>query len=239
MFWLRLLGCLLASFLVQAVPTRPYDAGSSNQLTKKEDGASTSSSSKLVFCHFMMGIVANRAGASDYDNDMVQAKELGIDAFALNIGTDSFTDQQLSYAYESAANNDMKVFISFDFNWFSPTSDAAMVGEMIAKYSKEPGQLLVDGKAFASSFSGDGLDVPTVKSAAGVDLFFAPNFSPNVTPDPDSIDGALNWMGWNTNGDNKAPANGETVTVVDGDHTYRSWLSQKPYIAPISPWFST
>lgn len=186
-----------------------------------------------------MGIVANRAGASDYDNDMKQAKELGIDAFALNIGTDSFTGDQLSYAYESAANNDMKVFISFDFNWFSPTSDAAMVGEMIAKYSKEPGQLMIDGKAFASSFSGDGLDVPAVKVAAGVDLFFAPNFSPNGTPDPDGIDGALNWMGWNTNGDNKAPTNGVNITVVDGDDSYRSWLSQKPYIAPISPWFST
>lgn len=229
----------MASFLVQAVPTSPYDAGTSIQLTKKEDGASTSSTSKLVFCHFMIGIVANRAGASDYDNDMVQAKELGIDAFALNIGTDSFTDDQLSYAYESAANNDMKVFISFDFNWFSPTSDAAKVGAMIAKYSQEPGQLLVDGKAFVSSFSGDGLDVSTVKSAAGVDVFFAPNFSPNETPDPDSIDGALNWMGWNTNGDNKAPTRGATVTVVDGDDTYRSWLSQKSYIAPISPWFST
>ncbi|ROW09494.1 hypothetical protein VMCG_02368 [Cytospora schulzeri] len=186
-----------------------------------------------------MGIVANRAGASDYDNDMVQAKELGIDAFALNIGTDSFTNEQLSYAYESAANNDMKVFISFDFNWFSPTSDAGKVGEIIAKYSKEPGQLMIDGKAFASSFSGDGLDVPALKTAAGVDLFFAPNFSPHATPDPDSIDGALNWMGWNTNGDNKAPTNNANVTVVDGDDTYRSWLSQKSYIAPISPWFST
>ena len=51
---------------------------------------------------------------------MQRAKSLGIDAFALNIGVDSYTDQQLGYAYESAANNDMKVFISFDFNWYSP-----------------------------------------------------------------------------------------------------------------------
>lgn len=187
----------------------------------------------------MMGIVANRVGASDYDNDMVQAKDLGIDAFALNIGTDDFTETQLGYAYESAANNDMKVFISFDFNWFSPTSDAAKVGAMIANYSSQPGQLMIDGKAFASSFSGDGLDVSAVKSAAGVDVFFAPNFSPSGTPDPEPIDGALNWMGWNTNGDNKAPSNGANVTVIDGDDTYRTWLSSKSYIAPISPWFST
>jgi len=48
---------------------------------------------------------------------MKRAKALGIDAFALNIGVDPYTDQQLGYAYQSAANNDMKVFISFDFNW--------------------------------------------------------------------------------------------------------------------------
>jgi hypothetical protein len=32
-------------------------------------------------------------------------------------GTDPYTDTQLYYAYESAARNGMKVFISFDFNW--------------------------------------------------------------------------------------------------------------------------
>lgn len=48
---------------------------------------------------------------------MRRAKAAGIDAFALNIGVDPYTDAQLRLAYESAANNDMKVFISFDFNW--------------------------------------------------------------------------------------------------------------------------
>lgn len=41
---------------------------------------------------------------------MTRAKSIGINAFALNIGVDAYTDQQLGYAYESAANNDMKVF---------------------------------------------------------------------------------------------------------------------------------
>lgn len=65
----------------------------------------------------MIGIVADRTSSADYDADMQRAKSLGIDAFALNIGIDSYTDAQLNYAYESAANNNMKVFISFDFNW--------------------------------------------------------------------------------------------------------------------------
>lgn len=41
---------------------------------------------RLVFCHFMVGIVGNRVQAADYDADMQKAKALGIDAFALNIG---------------------------------------------------------------------------------------------------------------------------------------------------------
>lgn len=35
----------------------------------------------------------------------------------LRLQTDTYTDAQLGYAYASAANNNMKVFISFDFNW--------------------------------------------------------------------------------------------------------------------------
>ena len=51
---------------------------------------------------------------------MTQGKSIGIDAFALNIYVDPYTDHQLSYAYESAANKDMKAFIPFDFNWWTP-----------------------------------------------------------------------------------------------------------------------
>lgn len=168
-------------------------------------------SDRLVFCHFMVffilftnatisndfqiGIVSNRHTAADYDDDMKRAKAIGIDAFALNIGKDSYTDQQLQLAYESAANNGMKVFISFDFNWFS-TGEAANVGNMIKNYGSKPAQLLVDNKIFASSFAGDTngvLDVDAVRAAAGGNVYFAPNFHPGLGS-ASKIDGALNWM---------------------------------------------
>ncbi|CAN8102557.1 unnamed protein product [Discula destructiva] len=241
---------LLAISFVCAAPSRTPDAGSSSSRLEKRTTATADD--KLVFCHFMMGIISNRKSSADYDTDMQMAKELGIDAFALNIGTDEFTETQLDYAYESAANNDMKVFISFDFNWFDPSTDADTVGQMIAKYSTQAAQLMIDGAAFASSFAGDGLDVSAVRNSAGVDLFFAPNFHPTETSDPSAkVDAALNWMGWNSNGDNKAPTEAShNVTVLDGDHTYREWLSTRTdaslskrsnskYIAPVSPWFST
>lgn len=238
------------------------------------DGAgleSRQSSGGLVFCHFMVcsyclpilntycmqiGITSNRASASDYDADMKRAKAIGIDAFALNIGVDPFTDQQLGFAYESANNNEMKVFISFDFNWYKDTSDAATVGSKIAKYGSLPAQLKVDNKVFVSSFAGDHLDIATVRSTAGMDLMIVPNFHPQDGTDFSAIDGALNWIAWDNDGNNKAPQGGKTVTVSDGDQTYLSKLGSKFYLArkstscsvpeqllkippAVSPWFST
>jgi hypothetical protein len=161
---------------------------------------------------------------------MQRAKSYGIDAFALNIGVDPYTDQQLGYAYQSAANNGMKVFISFDFNWWT-TSQATQVGQKIAQYASLPAQLQVDGKVFVSSFAGDGLDVATMRSAAGVPLFFAPNFHPSEGTDISTVDGLLNWMAWPNNGNNKAPTSGSNVTVAAGDQQYTNALAGKAYIA--------
>lgn len=160
---------------------------------------------------------------------MQLAKDLGIDAFALNIGVDPYTDTQLGYAYESAARNDMKVFISFDFNWYH-TDQAAAVGSMIAQYASESAQLLVDDKVFVSSFAGDGIDVAQIESSAGTDIFWAPNYHPNMG-DFGDVDGALNWMAWDNDGNNKAPKPGANVTVADGDRAYAEALGDKPYVA--------
>lgn len=168
---------------------------------------------------------------------MKRAKDAGIDAFALNIGVDGYTDQQLGFAYDSAERNGMKVFISFDFNWWSPGNGNG-VGQKIAQYKGRNAQLRVDGRVFASSFAGDGLDVDAMRSAAGENVYFVPNFHPGQSS-TDKIDGALNWMGWDNDGNNKAPKPGHTVTVADGDNTYKNWLGGKAYLAPVSPWFFT
>ncbi|KAL2801549.1 glycosyl hydrolase family 71-domain-containing protein [Aspergillus granulosus] len=192
---------------------------------------------RLVFCHFMIGISSNRQSAADYDDDMIRAKEFGIDAFALNIGVDPYTDTQLKYAYESAARNDMRVFISFDFNWYH-VDQAAAVGQKIAQYAGESAQLMVDDKVFVSSFAGDGIDVAQIESSAGTDIYWAPNYHPGQGNFED-IDSALNWMTWDNDGNNKAPKPGANVTVADGDTAYIDALGDKPYLAPASGWFFT
>lgn len=176
-----------------------------------------------------IGVVSDRTSAAAYDADMQRAKAAGIDAFALNIGTDTYTDQQLGFAYQSAASNNMKVFISFDFNWYNAGQSAA-VGAKIAQYAARPAQLYVNGKAFVGSFGGDGVNVAAIRSAAGRPIYFAPNYHPGQG-DFGAVDGALNWLGWPSNGRNKAPSGGVTVTVNAGDQAYRSALGSKGYIA--------
>ncbi|KAJ7616664.1 glycosyl hydrolase family 71-domain-containing protein [Roridomyces roridus] len=193
---------------------------------------------RMVFAHFMIGIVSDRRSSADYDADMIRAKSYGIDAFALNIGVDSYTDQQLGYAYDSAAANGMKVFISYDFNWWNP-NNAAGIGKHLAGYASRSAQLRIDGAALVSSFAGDGLDVPTLRSSAGTPIFFVPNFHPGQG-NFNSINGALSWAAWPSNGDNKAPTSASSVSVADGDRAYRNALGgSKVYMAPVSPWFFT
>lgn len=169
---------------------------------------------------------------------MVQAKASGIDAFALNIGTDSFTDDQLQYAYVSADRNGMKVFLSFDFNYWS-VDDVAAIGGKIDQYAALPAQLKVEGKPFVSTFIGDGLDVDALRAAVSEDIYFAPNFNPGLGTSLASCDGAFNWMAWPNNGANRAPEPGHNDTVQAGDQLYISALRGKAYLAPVSPWFFT
>lgn len=161
---------------------------------------------------------------------MKRAKSLGIDAFALNIGVDPYTDQQLQLAYDSAANNDMKVFLSFDFNWWH-IEQASAIGQKISQYGSKPAQLMVDNKIFVSSFAGDGVNVAALRAAVGRSIFFAPNFHPSYGTDISSVDGLLNWMAWPNNGNNKAPTPGHNVSVADGDNVYVNALAGKAYVA--------
>lgn len=161
---------------------------------------------------------------------MIRAKSYGIDAFALNIGTNDFTDTQLGYAYTSAANNGMKVFLSIDFNWYS-TGATTAVAQKVTQYMNLPAQLMVDGKPFVSTFVGDGLNVAALRNAIGTPIYFAPNFHPSYGTDLSLVDAAFNWLGWPNNGNNRAPNPGQTGTVEAGDSQYMNALGTKDYMA--------
>ncbi|KAJ6582668.1 glycosyl hydrolase family 71-domain-containing protein [Mycena vulgaris] len=207
---------------------------------------------EVTFCHFVIGIESNRTSSADYDADMQRAKAYGIDAFALNMQVelpfaslevlDPYTDTQLHFAYDSAARNGMKVFISYSFNWWN-TGHGAQIGSHLAQYAALPAQLFINSAAFVSSFAGDGVDVNAMRSAAGRPIMFVPNFHPGQGNFA-LIDGALNWfdgigkaLHCPNNGNNKAPSAGANVSVAAGDSSYQAALGGKPYLVPASPWF--
>ncbi|KAI0974725.1 glycoside hydrolase family 71 protein [Xylaria arbuscula] len=170
-----ILQAVVAAMLLSTGLAVPSPFG--NSMTVRQDNGD-----KMVFCHYMIGIFYVRTSSADYDDDMKRAKAIGIDALAFNIGVDSYTDQQLAFAYDSANRNGMKAFISFDFNWYH-TDQAVQVGQMIAKYASQPAQLKFGDRVVASSFAGDGLDVAAMRTAAGNDVWFAPNFHPEQGTD--------------------------------------------------------
>jgi len=178
---------------------------------------------------------------------MQRAKAASIDAFALNIAKDSYTPDQLNYAYESAGKNGMKVFMSFDYNdadIYFGSGDVDLVAKYIKDYAGKEGQLKVDNKVFVSSFNGDDSDAhrlnpQAIRDAAGLDLFLVPNFHAGKNTDLSGVDGAFNWIAWDNNGANRAPTAGANITVSQGDASYTSWLGDKAYMAPVSPWFFT
>jgi len=70
---------------------------------------------KIVTAHHMVGNTYPYT-KDDWLRDIRLAHDHGIDAFALNIGTDSWQSNQVDSAYQAAQDSgtDFKLFISFD-----------------------------------------------------------------------------------------------------------------------------
>ncbi|KAJ7364618.1 glycoside hydrolase family 71 protein [Mycena albidolilacea] len=189
---------------------------------------------KYVFAHFILGIVETYV-QSDWEADMTLAKSMGIDAFALDIGKDSYNEQQLGFAYAAAANVGFKVFISFDFAYWT-AGDTSTMSSYMKTYATQPGQFLYNNAAFVSSFVGDGYPYRTLESQSGVKLFACPSWQPGSFINNANTDCGMSWNAAWPNVDNEPiDANGTTSL----DHEYITDLGGKPYMMPVSPWFST
>ncbi|KAJ0418995.1 glycoside hydrolase [Aspergillus carlsbadensis] len=222
--------CAALATLAYALPTLALP-GASNELVTRQD------TNRYVTAHFMVGIVEFYT-LDDWKEDMELAKEIGIDAFALNCASiDKYTDPQLALAYEAAEAVNFKVFISFDFAYWS-NGDSPRITSIMQKYANHPGQFQYNGAALVSTFVGDSFNWSPVKSAVQHPLFAVP-----MIQDPawsgtanTGIDGAFSWYAWPTDGGNSIIP-GPMTTVWD-DRYLRS-LGNKAYMAPVSPWFST
>ncbi|KAI0518276.1 glycoside hydrolase family 71 protein [Xylaria bambusicola] len=190
-----------------------------------------SQAEKPVYAHFIVGIVENYT-VDDWKADITQAQEIGIDGFALNCAPeriDGYTPKQLANAYQAAEELGFKMFISFDFAYWSP-GDTADITDIVGNYN--------DG-AIVSTFVGDNMDWNAVKSALPNQKITAlsniqdPSFLASAQT---GLDGAFSWYAWPTDGGNSIIP-GPMTTIWD--ERFIQNLAGRPYMAPVSPWFFT
>ncbi|EWC47642.1 hypothetical protein DRE_03262 [Drechslerella stenobrocha 248] len=224
----RTAALLLAAYGTSALPTKSAD------LVERQPG------SKIVTAHFLVGIAGSYT-ASNWQQDINAAKEMGIEAFALNIAkqsTDAFTPAQLALAYNQAQNLNFKMYISFDFAWFvADSSSVAEIAGYLQTYAAHPAALKHNGKAVLTTFIGDnfGSNWNAVRGQVSTPLEILPNWQPNNVQNNAVVDGAFSWHAW-PNRDND-PIAGPLTTSAD--QAYLSALGGKTYLAPVSPWFFT
>jgi glucan endo-1,3-alpha-glucosidase len=207
--------------------------------------ASPGPGDKQVFAHFMVG---NSYGYDQghFASDMSAAKSVGIDAFALNIGTDSWTSNRVSLAYAAANQVGFKVFLSFDM---SLQNNAQSIISMIQSTGKLPGQYIYNNQVFVSTFGGASVTmgyssaeaawsaIKSTLSGQGLSIFFVANFEVDantIFQNYPSIDGALSWGAWPN-----PTADASSLTPGDNVYMQRANSAKKVYLAPISPWFFT
>ncbi|KAJ7471811.1 glycoside hydrolase [Mycena latifolia] len=167
---------------------------------------------KYVFMHHIIGNTYEY-NQSDWEADIKQIHANGVDAIALNIGSDSWEVDQVASAYAAAkaAGSSYKLFLSFDFtSW--PCDVAATVAQA-NRYAYHPNQFMVDGKPMVSSYEGSCLSVDQwaqVKDGTGGYLMpFVPGQEGNFDSWP-SWDSWLAWgAAWSQDSEPKTTADDE------------------------------
>ncbi|KAI8577354.1 hypothetical protein K450DRAFT_282605 [Umbelopsis ramanniana AG] len=210
----------------------PTTTAKASQSTSKNVTVAASTSAKMVFAHFMVGIVSSYQ-ASDWANDIALASASGIDGFALNIGADSYTESQLTLAYNAAASKNFKLFISFDM---TSITDPNRISSILKQYSGQSAQFKVDGKPFVSTFVGYGVvDWNSIQATSGVSIYLVPNWQASQLQGNTQVSGGFSWIAWPNSNNQPIDAN----MTTDSDNAYISALAGKAYMAPVSPWFFT
>ncbi|KAJ0152877.1 Berberine bridge enzyme-like 21 [Fusarium oxysporum f. sp. albedinis] len=144
-------------------------------------------SAKAVFAHYMVGTVTQEHAHKDIDN----AKSMGLDGFALNIGdaTRDYVSQALSYLFPYAESVGFKLYISMDVY---ASGDACYHGAKSSQchgpsdyqwiwdfYKGSSAYYQVKGRPLISTFSSGGFHNDTWidwKKGLANDTFFMPDF---------------------------------------------------------------
>ena len=86
--------------------------------------------------------------------DVQDAKQMGIDAFALNVQQPNadWALNAISWLFTAANDNGFKLFFSFDYSSFACSVDQTV--SLVNQYANHPNQFKYNNKVFISSFLG-------------------------------------------------------------------------------------
>ncbi|OJT10982.1 Glucan endo-1,3-alpha-glucosidase agn1 [Trametes pubescens] len=220
---------------------------------------------RAVFAHVIVGNTYNYT-MSTWANDIALAASKGIDAFALNVGSDSWEPGQIANAYAAAgqynaklnntaptnatntttsANSPFKLFLSFDMSSLpcSAAADAQPLQTYIKTYANNTSQMTYNGRMLVSTFAGEACTFNSSSLNAG--------WVNALKPANSSLPGV-----WFVPSFFIDPQTFKNLTVVDGmfhwnsawpmgnnnitfapDASYIANLGNRTYMAAASPWF--
>lgn len=191
---------------------------------------------KSVFAHVVVGNTASHT-QDTWTNDILLAKNSGIDAFALNVAfTDPNTAGQVALAFAAAENagGTFKLFFSFDYAASSWASGDVV--SYLQKYEGSSAYFKYDNKLFVSTFEGvnnigDWAPGGAIRGAVG-GVYFVPDYASlgpgGIGGSLNNIDGAFNWGMWPD-----GPSNSSTSL----DLAWKSAIGSKSFMMGVSPWF--
>lgn len=178
--------------------------------------ATTTTQAVQAYLDYQVGIVENYT-LDDWKSDMTTAMDIGIDAFALNCASvDKYTPSQLALAYKAAEEVGFKVFISFDFAYWT-NGDTANITQYMQTYAAHEAQMQYNDAAVVSTFVGDSFDWTPVKAGTNHSIWALPNLQDPAEASSDaqrSADGAFSWYAWPTDGGNSI-ISGPMTTIWD------------------------
>ncbi|KAK1757778.1 family 71 glycosyl hydrolase [Echria macrotheca] len=174
--------------------------------------------SQAVFAHFMVGNTPEFT-LSDWQTNMQWAKDVHIEAFALNM---------------AAQNVGFKLLFSFDYAGNGPWP-MEEVTRVIQQYGRHSAYWQHQGKPLVSTFEGPERANDWIAIKAQTNCFFIPDWSslgagPAMAAGNGVADGLFSWAGW-------AYGTDSMTTYVDA--SYLEALQGKAYMMPVSPWFYT
>jgi glucan endo-1,3-alpha-glucosidase len=182
--------------------------------------------------------------------DIVDAKNLGLDGFAMNYDQfDWWSNDTVDFLFNNADElKDFKLFFSFDHAAKHFPKGPSQYADYLAKYITRPSYLYFKGKPLVSTFGGENIAdgdwaafKTQVKNKVNRSDFpglrLVPGFYQNITPSAKffdgrgSIDGIFNWNSWQPTDAGKVPVS----TVDDKKFQAATVATSKTFMMGMSP----